>query len=132
MKGCYAVLIYLDKKSDMKVGSLGITRFPKGHYLYIGSAMNGIEQRLGRHLRKQKKFHWHIDYFLKKGEISEIYCLESVKKLECYLAKRFADKFEGVKKFGSTDCTCRRHLFKGEPEKLASCAFENGMREFEL
>ena len=34
--------------------------------------MNGLEQRVARHLRKDKKMHWHIDYLLKKAKILEV------------------------------------------------------------
>ena len=132
MKGCYALIMHLDRKADIRVGSLGITHFPNGHYLYLGSAMNGIERRIKRHLRDRKKLHWHIDYLLKKAEISAIYCLETSERLECILAQRFTDSFEVVPKFGSSDCSCKGHLFYGEREDLVDSALDNGMKELHL
>ncbi len=132
MKGCYALLIHLKKGAEIGVGSLGVIHFTKGHYIYIGSAMNGIEGRVRRHLREKKKLHWHIDYFLKEAEISAVYYLENGKGLECILAERFAKKFEVVPKFGSSDCGCRGHLFYGERGELDERTKECGMREFSI
>lgn len=132
MKGSYALLIHLKDEEDIRVGALGRIHFPKGHYLYLGSAMNGIKGRVKRHLRVEKKLHWHIDYFLKKAEVSAIYCLETSKRLECTLAKRFTDSFEVIPKFGSSDCSCKGHLFYGEREDIVNRALDCGMKELSL
>jgi Uri superfamily endonuclease len=47
-----------------RIGRLGVFEFPAGTYLYAGSAKRGIEARIARHLRKHKRFRWHIDYLL--------------------------------------------------------------------
>jgi Uri superfamily endonuclease len=64
LKGSYVLLIELEQDSNIKVGALGKIHFSKGHYVYVGSAMNGIEGRVRRHLRDEKKTRWHVDYFL--------------------------------------------------------------------
>lgn len=132
MKGCYAILMNLEKSSEIRIGSLGILNFPCGHYLYIGSAMNGIEGRVIRHIRSRKKLHWHIDYFLKKARIVAVYSLSSKKRLECNLADSFSEGFEVVPNFGSSDCKCKGHLFYGNRYKLTKCALANGMKELNL
>ena len=132
MKGSYALLMCLKNHKEIDVGSLGSISFPKGYYLYIGSAMNGIEGRVKRHKRDRKKLHWHVDYLLNKARISSIYFLESRQRLECSLAKRFADRFEVISKFGSSDCHCESHLFFGDHDELRECALYNGMNEFFL
>jgi Uri superfamily endonuclease len=76
LKGAYTLVINLDSDTEIDVGSLGSILFPRGSYLYIGSAINGIEGRVTRHLRKTKKIHWHIDYLLKKAEITNLYYKE--------------------------------------------------------
>lgn len=130
MKGAYALLINLEPKADICVGSLGTIHFPKGHYLYIGSAMNGIKGRVERHLRDEKKLHWHIDYFLKKAKIVRVYMLESPTKIECSIVKKMDGKFKVVKQFGSSDSNCSGHLFYGDRQKLEKHVLANGMKEF--
>ena len=122
----------LKNHKEIDVGSLGSISFPKGYYLYIGSAMNGIEGRVKRHKRDRKKLHWHVDYLLNKASISSIYFIESRERLECSLANRFADRFKVIPKFGSSDCLCKGHLFFGNRDELIDCASENGMKEFIL
>lgn len=132
LKGSYALLMCLKNHKKIDVGSLGPISFSKGYYLYIGSAMNGVEGRVKRHIRDRKKLHWHVDYFLNKAKISSIYFQESQERLECSLAKTFSKKFEVIPKFGSSDCFCESHLFFGNRDELIDCVSENGMKEFIL
>ena len=62
MKGSYALVIRLNRTEQLTVGRLGEFDFPAGCYLYFGSALNGLESRVSRHLRRDKKLHWHVDY----------------------------------------------------------------------
>ena len=65
MKGTYCLIINVKKDVKIKIGKvLGEIEFKKGCYLYVGSAMNSLEKRVQRHLSKDKKKHWHIDYLL--------------------------------------------------------------------
>lgn len=130
MKGSYALLISLDGDEDIQVGSLGVIRFSRGFYLYIGSAMNGIEGRVSRHLRKDKKIHWHIDYLLQKAEILEIYYLEGKKRWECSLARACEERFLVVPRFGSSGCGCGGHLFYGKRKELIDCIRTYGLKTF--
>ncbi|NIT57694.1 MAG: DUF123 domain-containing protein, partial [Aliifodinibius sp.] len=53
----------------IRIGSLGFIDFMKGYYVYVGSALTGLEQRITRHFKVSKGehsvTHWHIDYLLK-------------------------------------------------------------------
>ncbi|MBC7128305.1 MAG: GIY-YIG nuclease family protein [Thermoplasmatales archaeon] len=109
MKGCYILLIEIEKDKKIKIGKRGIY-FKRGYYAYVGSAMNSIEKRLERHLRMEKRKRWHIDYLLEKGKIKKIFYKESKFKEECDIARKF-DSFEFIPKFGSSDCQCKSHLF---------------------
>lgn len=129
LKGSYALLLKLDKDKKIHVGALGAKDFPRGHYVYIGSAMSGIESRVGRHISKEKKIHWHIDHFLKEAKITGVYKMESKKKIECEIAKGFAKRFDIVSHFGSSDCDCPGHLFFGGKTKLQNFIKET---EFEV
>ena len=62
-KGVYVLIIHLSQERDIVVGKLGELSFKKGYYAYVGSALGGLEGRIKRHFRKEKKAHWHIDYF---------------------------------------------------------------------
>jgi len=112
-KGTYILAIKLDKAANITVGKLGRFTFPAGRYLYFGSAMNGLNARISRHLRKDKKLHWHIDYLLRKAAIVDVWSVEKEERLECELCQE-AMKFPGatipVKGFGSSDCRCESHL----------------------
>jgi sugar fermentation stimulation protein A len=53
MGGVYILLIALPREETIPVGKLGPIRFPEGFYAYVGSAMNGLESRVTRHLRRK-------------------------------------------------------------------------------
>ena len=134
MKGCYCLTIHLKNTKKIKVGKLGKINFKNGYYAYVGSAMNSLESRIKRHLSDEKKLHWHIDYLLKKAEITCIIYNEN-KKVECELSKFLATKTEGVKNFGCSDCDCESHLyyFKNRNEAIESVqnAYKSIAMDFE-
>lgn len=111
MKGAYILLIYLGANLRIKIGSLGFLMFRKGYYCYIGSARGpgGIEARIGRHMRREKKIRWHIDYLLKHAEIKEAYY--STEMDEISIVMSFAENFHGIEGFGSSDSHMKSHLF---------------------
>ncbi|RLF47255.1 MAG: GIY-YIG nuclease family protein [Thermoplasmata archaeon] len=118
MKGSYLLIMELTRDKNIAVGALGIIHFKKGYYAYVGSAMNSIEKRVERHLRKEKKLRWHIDYLLKEAKVEKIYYKESQEKEECRIAKIFlSNGFSYVKNFGASDCNCESHLFYAEDEE---------------
>ena len=110
-KGSYVLLISLAEDSVVTVGSLGPMPFHRAHYAYVGSALGGLKQRLGRHLRAEKKLHWHIDYLLEKARIEEAITCETEERMECTIARALGERFESVPGFGASDCRCRSHLF---------------------
>lgn len=111
MKGTYTLLIEIPEGIEIQIGKLGKINFKKGFYAYIGSALNGLEKRIGRHLRREKKFHWHIDYLLEKGKILGIIYAETDLRFECNIARNLNKNLEFVKNFGCSDCRCESHLF---------------------
>jgi Uri superfamily endonuclease len=120
MKGIYALIMKLEEDRKITVGKLGPINFRKGFYVYIGSALNSLEGRINRHLRKDKKIRWHIDYLLNEAQIVEILIFETTKKLECNIAKKLQKNLESIKNFGCSDCSCKSHLFysKENPAQL--------------
>lgn len=106
----YAIFLTLPEEQDITIGALGTFHFPKGNYVYIGSAKKNIVKRTERHYEKHKKLRWHLDYFRPYCEITKIQSYEE-KQGECALAADFAQNGSiPVKKFGSSDCKCPGHL----------------------
>jgi len=120
MKGSYVLLIELENDREIRIGKLGNLFFKRGYYAYVGSALNGLEQRVNRHLRREKKLHWHIDYLLQYGNIIDIFYNENVVKEECNFAKKFEKKLPPVLNFGCSDCSCKSHLFYGPKNEIIS------------
>lgn len=122
--GIYNLIIKLSKNKEIKIGRLGTFIFSKGFYVYTGSAQNGLEKRIDRHLSSNnKKFHWHIDYLLSNAEIVQVLRYSGVKKDECKLNHLIAQSSGAapvVNNFGSSDCKCVTHLyyFKNFPKLL--------------
>ena len=79
MKGSYVLLIHLTGSVSLTVGRLGRFYFPAGYYIYFGSALGGLEARIGRHLRQHKKTHWHIDWLTAVGNLVQVWWTEDVR-----------------------------------------------------
>jgi sugar fermentation stimulation protein A len=122
--GAYLVVLRLPRKRRIRVGSLGQLLFPRGFYIYVGSAERGLERRVERHRRLRKKMHWHIDWLRNEAEFHGAFPVRTADRLECEMArvlKRISDR--EVPGFGSSDCACRSHLFAMESDPLSSPAF---------
>ncbi len=116
MKGTYCLVLELRDDAQIRVGALGARRFPAGVYVYVGSALSGIEQRVARHARKAKKKRWHIDYLLARADLHATIAIPSqTKDTEC-AAVRALMSTEGARavapRFGSSDCGCDSHLIR--------------------
>ena len=111
MKGGYILLLELNESQRILVGRLGILLFLKGFYAYVGSALNGLESRVARHLRQSRKRHWHIDYLLNRAIIYEVVLVPVERRLECTLARALKEELTCIPRFGSSDCRCLGHLF---------------------
>jgi len=110
MKGVYVLILRLDRPQKLNIGKLGLLTFQSGYYAYVGSALNSLEKRIDRHLRKNKKLHWHIDYLTLKAKPVCVIFAKTEFKIECKIANELSD-LESVKGFGCTDCNCKSHLF---------------------
>lgn len=108
----YVLHLSLNHEANVTVGKLGLFTFPKGTYLYIGSAKRNIKARLQRHLLRDKILRWHIDYLRQFAEISKIDTFDD-RFTECELLKSTLKSTNGkllIKGFGSSDCKCESHL----------------------
>lgn len=111
--GAYALLIRLDDPLNVGFGRQH-SRLAAGWYAYAGSARGagGVGARIARHLRRDKKAHWHVDR-LTLGA-GRVVALALVDAEECAIAARLRDggAFAHVLPgFGSNDCpACVSHL----------------------
>jgi len=130
-KGVYCLILACDRPCTITIGAQGPTKFKKGWYLYMGSALgSGGLSRVTRHIRffheQYRKPKWHIDYLMAADEITltSVICAKTEDRLECVLAKNIGG--DRVEKFGCSDCRCDSHLFYriDPPETEVSNAFE--------
>lgn len=128
MKGTYTLVINLPKSSSIGIGALGATKFERGYYAYIGSALNGLESRIKRHLSPDKRIHWHIDYLLQNSTIERVIFGEYEKKKECKIARQMSADFPSIEKFGSSDCNCESHLFYSKERSQLVKRIESSFR----
>ena len=111
--GAYLLVLRLDAAEDIKVGALGSLNFPKGTYVYAGSALTSLEYRVARHFSMEKRMHWHIDHLRAKARPVEALVLRSQDDLECMI-NDMVGRMEGARPFapgfGCSDCCCSTHL----------------------
>jgi Uri superfamily endonuclease len=116
LKGVYVLIIRVEDDASVNVGALGKLTFEKGLYAYVGSAQNDLKQRVKRHLRKEKRRFWHVDYLLDNGttKVVKVFHKQADKTEECAIAKVFGERGEPINGFGCSDCGCKSHLFRIE------------------
>jgi Uri superfamily endonuclease len=108
--GVYQVMFVLDEPVRLAVGALGTLSFAAGCWVYTGSAKRWLRRRVARHLSREKKRRWHIDYLLGPGRPVAVRVFEGGAG-ECETHGRLASRFaEGPRGFGSSDCRCGSHL----------------------
>jgi sugar fermentation stimulation protein A len=110
--GIYIAVFSMPKERTIQVGRLGMFRFRRGLYFYVGSAQRNLSARIERHYSKKKILRWHIDYLSVRAEMFGVIIIPGPRELECQLAKKLSNIFElAVPEFGSSDCRCSGHLF---------------------
>ena len=128
-KGIYC-LVFKNPGCTVRIGALGEITFQPGWHCYIGSALgSGGLKRLERHIRlaaqHDKWPKWHVDYLLSSPLFSLVYavCGVTSERFECRLADELGG--DSVPNFGSSDCTCKSHLFcrQCDPEGELISAF---------
>ena len=113
VKGSYVLVLHLSQDRRLEVGKLGRFEFPSGYYLYFGSALNGLAGRIRRHLRREKKLHWHIDFLTAVAPVVQVWWVAREERCECHWS-RAALGHRGARAtargFGASDCRCPTHL----------------------
>jgi Uri superfamily endonuclease len=106
----YQLLIELARPQWLQIGCLGEFHFPRGRYVYTGSAKCNLAARVARHLSQAKRVHWHIDYLL-AVKAARVIGVRYFATGECAVnaATRGAIVAAG---FGASDCRagCGSHL----------------------
>jgi len=120
-RGAYTLVIFVPSTILLKIGGLGERKVEKGYYAYTGSALGRGASSLGgrilRHLRKDKRKRWHIDYLLSSGdvEVKAVLIMITEKRIECDINQRIMmglNPTVPILNFGSSDCMrkCKSHL----------------------
>ena len=106
----YQLVIEVDSPLGLQVGRLGSFELPAGVYVYTGSAKQGLEARIARYQRADKKLRWHIDYLLAAPGVRITKIVRS-RREECELNQESPGEVL-VPGFGASDCrsACRAHL----------------------
>lgn len=108
--GAYALWLRLDAPLLATAGRVGALLAP-GDYLYCGSAKGpgGLRARLARHMRREKRAHWHVDQLTAAGVALGAFI--AVGGDECALNAALATLPVPIPGFGSADCPrCAAHL----------------------
>ena len=106
--GVYALALLVGETISFTTGSASFT-IPPGLYVYVGSAGNGLVQRLCRHLEPKpgRKVRWHIDRLTESSAakpLCTVYALDVYgKAYESCIASKLATTHPYVPGFGSTD-----------------------------
>jgi Uri superfamily endonuclease len=125
--GTYGLALELKRETQVQVGALGTTAFPKSTYVYVGSAWGpgGLRARVGRHVRGGGALRWHIDYLRAAATPIAVWFAPG-ERLECAWAQVLMASPTAeiiVPRFGASDCHCASHLFRIADGELASLAF---------
>ncbi len=120
--GIYLLEFYVE--NDIELENIKKFRGKKicpGFYYYAGSAQKNLVSRLNRHIKKEKKIHWHIDHLSShtNSRITKVFIAENApRSLECELANYLNNTGAAtffLDNFGNGDCnSCGSHLLKAD------------------
>jgi sugar fermentation stimulation protein A len=132
-RGSYLLVLEIARSRPLDVGGLGKLTFPKGYYVYTGSARANLSKRVERHMRRRKQFHWHIDYLRDRADSCTALPVRASEDLEHDLASalgRIADW--SIPRFGSSDCRCPTHLFGFKENPVRTPGFIELLLKFRI
>jgi len=131
--GSYLLVLELNGKRKLEIGGLGPLLFPRGYYLYVGSAMKNLTARIHHHQRPVKRPHWHIDYLRPYASSFQAFPIRASVRLECKVAQAASGLFHAIHKgFGSSDCGCQTHLFLSRENPLHLYGFHDFLQSFRM
>jgi Uri superfamily endonuclease len=121
--GTYALVYACAAAASVDVGRQGSVALRSGYYVYIGSAFGpgGVNARVTRHLRSDKRLHWHIDYLSGALSPRSVWYLHAPSSDEHRWATALAATrgAVAVPRVGASDCRCDSHFFYLETEPNA-------------
>lgn len=113
--GTYALVLESRSWQKVQIGRWREIEIQPGYYVYIGSAFGpgGVQARVARHFRTDKKQHWHIDFLRAQLTPLGAWVSHGLGRLEHSWAGTLAGLggFTPVAGFGCSDCRCHSHLF---------------------
>jgi Uri superfamily endonuclease len=116
--GIYILEIFAGQPFQLLIKKFSGVKFDKGYYYYVGSAQKNFYHRIKRHLRKNKKIHWHIDHIttIPSNKIIAVYYIKNgPKNMEIKIANDmlvFPQITIPAKGFGNSDNPeAESHLF---------------------
>lgn len=131
--GDYMVVMEMEEDTSISIGAKGMMTFPKGWYVYVGSAKRNLTARLKRHQRKRKNMHWHIDYLRQHCQVTALIPIRTADDLEHDIAKVVASVAHwSMPGFGCTDCDCTSHLYGFSENPVHTKRFMDVVEEFRM
>ncbi len=133
-RGSYLLVLYNETAFSKRIGRLGERQFKKGYYVYIGSALNGLNSRIKRHMRKRKKTHWHLDYiFPGCMKLSKLFPISRKDRIEVLLAQRLQTiSSNRIPGFGSSDTREPSYLFFFTEDPVRQREFLDALLDFRM
>jgi len=132
-RGSYLLLLELGETEEIETGGLGRVRYPRGFYVYVGSAMANLTARIERHRRRRKRFHWHVDHLRDRATFVDALPIRAADRLECELAAAVRELAGwSVAGFGSSDCDCASHLFGFAVDPRRTAPFQALLQRFRM
>ncbi len=117
--GTYMLVFRVEEEMTVQVGKLGELVLTPGVYVYVGSAHGpgGLGARIERHLRRDKRPHWHIDHVTKHIAPTDVLYITDREKWECAWVQallRRPGTTVPLKGMGNGDCTagCPAHFLR--------------------
>jgi len=119
LRGVYNLIIRFHRECAVGEVRGAVLLLEPGLYIYTGSARGSgstsLEQRVRRHLTRDKKQFWHIDRILhcRSAEVVAVVFAETRRDAECSVnAALTEDPHISTlgRRIGSSDCRCRSHL----------------------
>ncbi len=107
VRGVYLLIIEITKPLTIAIRNTGYKLEP-GYYIYVGSAWGsgGLKSRIARHIKKDKKIHWHIDKITSTPFTAvKTICLlpGAPAHYESSIASTLLTKLDFIPGFGSSD-----------------------------
>lgn len=126
--GAYLLAVRLPRPLVLRLPATGTVTLEAGTYLYAGSARGpgGIRARVGHHLRRGKRAHWHVDRLTAAGRVVAVAVAPGGSECALFAAvSGLSGALLPAPGFGSSDCRrCAAHLAQVDEAELAGPALD--------